>query len=92
MVAAKQDRQPAGCQLTVHRIVHQAVPGRHFGEVPIAVHGRKARIAGPAEVATIGDLDALRFERLLQAGDAQRLRAHRCAPRAGADIGGRTNE
>ncbi len=92
VVAAKQDRQAASCQLAVHRVVYQPVPGRDLGEVPIAIHGRKTRIAGPAEVATIDDLDALRFERLLQAGDTQRLRAHRRASRAGADVRRSTDE
>ncbi len=92
VIAAEQDRQAAGAQFAVHGVVHQPVPLGHLGEVTIALDRRQARVAGAGEVAAIEHLEPLRLERFLQPGDAQRLRAHRCAARAGADVGRRADQ
>ena len=87
MVAAEQDRQPAVAQFGADGVHHRAVPRHDFGEVAIALGRRLPGVARADQVAAVDHVEAARGQRLAQAGDAQRLRAHRRAARAGADVG-----
>jgi hypothetical protein len=58
----------------------------------ITVVRRLPRIERPADVAAIDDVKPARGERRAESGDAQRLRPHRCAAMAGADVGRRADQ
>ena len=86
-VAAEQDRQAAEPELGMHRVVHGPVPGGHFLQMPVAVDGRQPRVGGAGKVAAVDDLESVPLQHAEDVGDAQRLRPHAGAARAGADVG-----
>src|SRR5690606_21857408 len=88
VVAAQHYRHPAAAQDRGRGFVHRAVPGHDLVEVAIAVHRSAPGILRTVHVAGIGHVHAARRQRLAQAGHAQRLGPHRCAARAGTDVGG----
>ena len=92
VIAAQQDRQPRGFELPIHRGVHLAVPRRNLAQIPIAVDPLKSGVRRPAHVAAIHDLQTACLQRRVQPRDPQRLRTHRGAAIARADIRGRTDE
>ncbi|SOZ33321.1 hypothetical protein CBM2609_B70265 [Cupriavidus taiwanensis] len=92
MVATHQQRQPTRLQGAEAGVIDRTVPRQHFVEVTQAVPGRLPRIGGAVEVAGVLDLQFVAIQRLRQAGDAQRLRAHRAAARAGPDVGRGANQ
>ncbi len=79
VVAAEQDRQARVTELGADRFVDQAVPVDDLREMAIAVGRRQPRIGRAGEVAAVDDLEAAVAQRLFQARDAQRFRAHRRA-------------
>ena len=92
VVAAEQDRQAAGRELGEHGLVHEPVPLDDLAQVPVSVHRRQPGVGRPAQVAPVVHDDALRLQHLPQVRDAQRLRAHRRAARAGPDVGRRADQ
>ena len=92
MIAADENRQARVGKLRAAGVVDSAIPGEDLRQVAVAVNRRQSRIAGTLQVAAVGDFDALRFEHGLQLRDAKRLRAHRCAARAGADVRGSADD
>ena len=87
VIAAQEDRHTIRSELAVHRAVYLAIPGRHFGEVPIAAHRGASRVGRAAQVAAIAHIEASTGERRDQTRDTQRLRTHRGAAIARAHIG-----
>ena len=92
MISTQKDGQPRGLQLPVHRGMQLPAPGRNFAQIPITVDPLKSGVGRPADVAAIDHLEAAGRQCRMQAGDAQRLGAHRGAAIARADIGGRADE
>ena len=92
VVAAQQDGQLALAQFGMHRVVHRAVPGGHFRQMAVAVDGRLPGIGRAIQIAAVLDLEALGLDDRTQAGDAQGFRSHGGAARAGADVGGRSDQ
>ena len=87
VVAAQHDRHAAFLQFGMHGIVQQLVPGHDFGQMTKTVHGVLPGIGRTREVAAIAHVHTEPGDGLVDAGHAQRLRAHARAQAAGADIG-----
>jgi hypothetical protein len=92
VIAAEQDRQPAEFEFGVNGGVHGAVPLHHLVEMAVAADWRRPRVDRADEVAAVDHFEAVAFEDGHDVGHAHRLRAHARAARAGADVGGRTDE
>jgi hypothetical protein len=70
MVAAEQQRQPAGLQFGAHRRVHREIPRDDLAEVAVAVDRPAAWVGRPGEVAPVGDLETQALQYRRDAGDA----------------------
>jgi hypothetical protein len=92
VVAAEQDRQPAGGEFRRHRRVDEAVPGHHFRQVAVAADRGQHRIQRAGEIARVAQVGDETGQRLGDAGHAQRLGTHVGAADAGADVGRRADE
>ena len=92
VVATQQDGQVAQLQLGIHSAIHQPVPLHHLGQVAVAIHRGLPGVGRAAQVAPVKHLQAVRFQRRLQARHTQGLGAHGCAACAGANVGGRANQ
>ena len=87
MVTPQHDGEAGLQQLSQHRVMHAAVPDRHFGQVPVALFWHPVRICRALQVAQVMHDQALTLQRATDAGHAHRFRAHRGTPPAGANVG-----
>jgi hypothetical protein len=92
VVAPHQQRHVALRQRLVDGVVDRPVPRHHLGQVAHAVGGRLPGIGRPGEVAAVDHVELAGAQRLQQAGDPQRIRAHAGAAHAGPDVGRRADQ
>ena len=92
VVTAEHDGDPAVGERVPRRVAHRAHPGRDLGEVAVPRLRPALRIGGSADIAAVLDIHALGAQRVGEARHAQRLRSHRGAALAAADIGRHTDE
>ena len=91
VVAAQQDGQLALAQFGMHRVVHRAVPGGHFRQMAVAVDGGCQGLAGPYRLprsSTSKPWASMTGPRPA----TRRASGPMEAPRAGADVGGRSDQ
>jgi len=88
VVAPQQDGHFAFAQRGMHRLMHGMVPGCHLDQVTVAADRGLPRVGRPADVAPVGDAQAVAFQRGLHSGNAKGLGAHGGAARARANVGG----
>src|SRR5688500_3756890 len=88
VIAAEQHRRETIRQRAVDSVVHELIPGRYLGEMQVAFGTRRAWSACAGQITRVADHDTSGCQGALDAGHAQRLRAHRSTPIAGTHIRG----
>ena len=88
VIAPQKNGQVAGAQALVHGLMHRAIPGGDFCQVPVAIDGWQPGVGRAGQIAQIRHRQPMALQRFLQACNAHRFRPHRCTPAASTHVGG----